>query len=70
MKFSVLAILATLATLAFSHATEGDISVTINGQKLDPQNDDDIKMENITPTGTILVRGLHMQFDIDVATLT
>ncbi|KAF8063474.1 hypothetical protein FPV67DRAFT_1672493 [Lyophyllum atratum] len=69
MKISVLALLATFTSLAFGKSTQGDIAVTINGQTINPVDDKSIKMQNVKPVGTIQVRGLHMQFDIDVATL-
>ncbi|KAF8063509.1 hypothetical protein FPV67DRAFT_249884 [Lyophyllum atratum] len=69
MKISALALLAAFTSLAFGKSTEGDIAVTINGQTIDPVDDQSIKLEDVKPVGTIQVRGIHMQLDIDVATL-
>ncbi|RDB24087.1 hypothetical protein Hypma_008568 [Hypsizygus marmoreus] len=70
MKIPFLLCIAALASRAIAKSTEGDVSVTINGQKIDPKDDDDVKMKNVNPGQTILVRGRHMQFDIDVPTLS
>lgn len=70
MKLSLLAVFASFLSLVIAKSTDGDIAITINGQKYDPQGDDDIKLKNVNPGQTILVRGQHMQFDIDVPTLT
>lgn len=49
--------------------TGGDFAVTVNGTTYNPAQGRDVKLSGITPSGRILVRGLHVGFDIDVATL-
>jgi hypothetical protein len=47
----------------------GDFSVSVNGTTYNPAPGKDVKLSGITPSGRIAVRGVHVGFDIDVATL-
>ncbi|GAA1980701.1 hypothetical protein [Microbacterium pumilum] len=55
---------------AKTSATGGDFAVTVNGATYNPAPGKDIKLEGgLTANGRVLVRGKHVGFDIDVATL-
>jgi hypothetical protein len=67
---------AAVGALAFAapaqaktSATGGDFAVTVNGTTYNPAPGKDVKLSGIAPTGRIAVRGIHVGFDIDVATL-
>jgi len=70
MQFYPILILAALVARCAGDSSNGDISVTINGRIINPSGDQDVKLKNVDPGQTINVRGLHMQFDIDVPVLT
>jgi len=70
MKFSVLSLLFASFGLAFAKTSGGDIAVTVNGMVINPANDDDVKLQNLAPGKTILIRGIHMQFDLDVQSMS
>jgi hypothetical protein len=47
----------------------GDFAVTVNGRTTDPAAGRDARLRDVTPTGPIAVRGRHVTFTIDPATL-
>jgi len=49
--------------------TTGDFAVTVNGRSYDPASGREIRLQGITPAGRITVRGVHVTFAIDPATL-
>jgi hypothetical protein len=54
---------------AKTSVTGGDFSVTVNGTTYNPAQGNESKLSGITPRGRVAVRGIHVGFDIDVATL-
>lgn len=65
----VASLLAAAPAEAKTSATGGDFSVTVNGTTYNPAAGKDTKLANLTPAGRIAVRGVHVGFDIDAATL-
>ena len=47
----------------------GDFAVTVDGRTTDPAAGRDARLRDVTPTGPIAVRGWHVTFTIDPATL-
>ncbi|MFW3170435.1 hypothetical protein [Geodermatophilus sp. CPCC 206100] len=47
----------------------GDFAVTVNGRTTDPAAGREARLRDVTPTGPIAVRGRHVTFVIDPATL-
>ncbi|PRY40196.1 hypothetical protein LY71_12037 [Geodermatophilus tzadiensis] len=47
----------------------GDFSVTVNGRTYDPAAGRETRLQGVTPTGPIVVRGTHVTYRIDPATL-
>jgi hypothetical protein len=47
----------------------GDFAVTVNGRTTNPRAGDEARLRDVTPTGPIAVRGRHVTFTIDPATL-
>ncbi|KAA9111732.1 hypothetical protein F6B43_07600 [Microbacterium rhizomatis] len=54
---------------AKTSVTGGDFAVTVNGTTYNPAQGKDLKLSNVAPSGRVAVRGIHVGFDIDVATL-
>ena len=50
-------------------ADTGDYAVTVNGRTYDPAPGRDAKLENVTVSGRVQVRGVHTTFSIDPGTL-
>src|SRR3712207_9206375 len=50
-------------------ATAGDFSVTVNGRTYNPAAGRETRLQGVTPTGPIVVRGTHVTYRIDPATL-
>jgi hypothetical protein len=50
-------------------ATSGNFVVTVNGRSYDPPAGRDTRLRDVTPSRPIAVRGTHVAFDIDPATL-
>ncbi|SFO32812.1 hypothetical protein SAMN05660359_02693 [Geodermatophilus obscurus] len=50
-------------------ASGGDFAVTVNGRTTDPAAGREARLRDVTPTGPIAVRGRHVAFRIDPATL-
>ena len=50
-------------------ATAGDFAVTVNGRTTNPAAGQEARLRDVTPTGPIAVRGQHVGFTIDPATL-
>ncbi len=50
-------------------ATPGDFAVTVNGRTTNPAAGAEARLRDVTPTGPIAVRGRHVTFTIDPATL-
>ncbi len=50
-------------------ASGGDFAVTVNGRTTDPAAGREARLRDVTPTGPIAVRGRHVTFRIDPATL-
>jgi hypothetical protein len=50
-------------------AGSGDFAVTVNGRTTDPAAGREARLRDVTPTGPIDVRGRHVTFTIDPATL-
>ena len=50
-------------------ATPGDFAVTVNGRTTNPAPGQEARLRDVTPTGPIAVRGRHVTFTIDPATL-
>ncbi|SET69433.1 hypothetical protein [Geodermatophilus poikilotrophus] len=50
-------------------ATAGDFAVTVNGRVTNPAAGQEARLRDVTPTGPIAVRGRHVGFTIDPATL-
>ena len=49
--------------------TPGDFAVTVNGRTTNPAAGAEARLRDVTPTGPIAVRGRHVTFAIDPATL-
>jgi hypothetical protein len=49
--------------------TTGDFAVTINGRVTNPASGSEARLRDVTPTQPIVVRGRHVTFRIDPATL-
>ena len=47
----------------------GDFAVTVNGRTTNPAAGQEARLRGVTPTGPIAVRGQHVTFTIDPATL-
>ncbi len=47
----------------------GDFSVTVNGRTYDPAASRETRLQGVTPTGPITVRGQHVTYRIDPTTL-
>ncbi|WP_448641586.1 hypothetical protein [Geodermatophilus sp. URMC 63] len=47
----------------------GDFAVTVNGRTHDPAAGREVRLQGVTPTGPITVRGVHVTYRIDPATL-
>lgn len=47
----------------------GDFAVTVNGRTSNPAAGREFRLDGVTPTGRVLVRGTHVGFAIDPATL-
>ena len=47
----------------------GDFAVTVNGRTTDPAPGREARLRDVTPTGPVVVRGTHVTFRIDPATL-
>jgi hypothetical protein len=47
----------------------GDFAVTVNGRTTNPAAGSEARLRDVTPTGPIAVRGRHVTFTIDPATL-
>jgi hypothetical protein len=47
----------------------GDFAVTVNGRTTNPASGQEARLRDVTPTGPIAVRGQHVTFTIDPATL-
>ncbi len=47
----------------------GDFAVTVNGRTTDPAAGREARLRDVTPSGPIAVRGRHVTFTIDPATL-
>ena len=56
-------------TTVAAPATPGDFAVTVNGTTSNPARGRDLRISGVTPTGPIAVRGVHVRFTIDPATL-
>ncbi|WP_439591713.1 hypothetical protein [Microbacterium sp.] len=54
---------------AKTSVTGGDFAVTVNGTTYNPAPGKDIRLSNLAPGARVAVRGIHVGFDIDVATL-
>jgi hypothetical protein len=52
-----------------SAAAAGDFAVTVNGRTTNPAAGQEARLRDVTPTGPIAVRGRHVTFTIDPATL-
>ncbi len=50
-------------------ATAGDFAVTVNGRTTNPGPGSEARLRDVTPAGPIAVRGRHVTFTIDPATL-
>ena len=50
-------------------AVAGDFAVTVNGRTTNPAAGREARLRDVTPTGPIAVRGQHVTFTIDPATL-
>jgi hypothetical protein len=50
-------------------ATAGDFAVTVNGRTSNPAAGKEFRIDGVVPTGRIAVRGAHVGFVIDPATL-
>ena len=50
-------------------AAAGDFAVTVNGRTTNPAAGREARLRDVTPTGPIAVRGQHVTFTIDPATL-
>ncbi|MGY1638454.1 hypothetical protein ACI78V_17540 [Geodermatophilus sp. SYSU D00742] len=50
-------------------AGTGDFAVVVNGRTTDPAAGREARLRDVTPTGPIAVRGRHVTFTIDPATL-
>jgi hypothetical protein len=50
-------------------AATGDFAVTVNGRTSNPAAGQEARLRDVTPTGPIAVRGQHVTFTIDPATL-
>ena len=50
-------------------ATAGDFAVTVNGRTTNPAPGSEARLRDVTPAGPIAVRGRHVTFTIDPATL-
>ena len=49
--------------------TAGDFAVTVNGRTTDPAPGREARLRDVTPSGPVAVRGRHVTFTIDPATL-
>ncbi|MGY1640483.1 hypothetical protein ACI782_05040 [Geodermatophilus sp. SYSU D00703] len=49
--------------------TTGDFAVVVNGRTTDPAPGREARLRDVTPTGPVAVRGRHVTFTIDPATL-
>ena len=49
--------------------TAGDFAVTVNGRTTNPAAGSEARLRDVTPTGPIAVRGRHVTFTVDPATL-
>ncbi|MEU2349636.1 hypothetical protein [Modestobacter sp. NPDC049651] len=56
-------------TTAAAPATPGDFAVTVNGATGNPARGRDLELSGVTPTAPVVVRGVHVGFTIDPATL-
>ena len=54
---------------AKTSASGGDFAVTVGGTTYNPAPGKDVKLRDVAPGARIAVRGIHVGFDIDVATL-
>jgi hypothetical protein len=52
-----------------SGAVVGDFAVTVNGRAYNPAAGKESRLQDVVATGRILVRGVHVTFSIDPATL-
>ncbi|MGY1795333.1 hypothetical protein ACI796_15250 [Geodermatophilus sp. SYSU D00525] len=50
-------------------AVTGDFAVTVNGRTSNPAAGRETRLRDVTPTGPVAVRGRHVTFTIDPATL-
>ena len=50
-------------------AVAGDFAVTVNGRSYNPAAGKEFRLQDVVPTGTVLVRGAHVTFTVDPATL-
>src|SRR4051794_4778030 len=50
-------------------AVTGNFAVTVNGRAYDPAAGRETRLQDVAPTGRVLVRGVHVTFAIDPATL-
>ncbi|WP_448615063.1 hypothetical protein [Modestobacter sp. URMC 112] len=50
-------------------SSTGDFAVTVNGRTSNPATGKEFRLDGVTPTGRVLVRGTHVGFAIDPATL-
>jgi hypothetical protein len=50
-------------------ATAGDFAVTVNGRTYNPAAGRETRLQGVVPAGPITVRGIHVTFTIDPATL-
>ncbi len=69
---AALAGLVAVATPAVASAKgggTGDFAVTVNGVTYNPAVGKDVKLKDVPVSGTVAVRGRHVTFDIDPATL-
>ncbi len=50
-------------------ATSGDFAVTVNGRTYDPAAGRETRLQGVTPTAPVEVRGVHVTYRIDPSTL-
>src|SRR4051794_8524413 len=50
-------------------AVAGDFAVTVNGRSYNPAAGRETRLQGVVPTGPVAVRGVHVGFTIDPATL-
>ncbi|MBT0767320.1 hypothetical protein KIH74_00190 [Kineosporia sp. J2-2] len=63
------AVVVPAATAQAKDSPQGNFAVTVNGTTYDPAPGKDVKLKDAAVTGRISVRGVHVGFDIDPATL-